>query len=94
LGITSLIYGLLGYKVSCACYSSYLSKRDYESFKDIFIDFNVMDNIEYGTLSEIFNNNINKNEVLRNAVGDLFMGTNNVSEKKWKKKLKKILILD
>ncbi len=71
-----------------------MSKRDYESFKDIFIDFNVMDNIEYGTLSEIFNNNINKNEVLRNAVGDLFMGTNNVSEKKWKKKLKKILILD
>lgn len=41
LGLASLIYGLLGHHVSTVCYSSYLSKRDYDSFADIFTDFGV-----------------------------------------------------
>ena len=29
LGITSSMFALLGFDISCACYSKYLSKRDY-----------------------------------------------------------------
>ena len=39
LGMASLIYALLGNQVSCICYSSYLSKRDYDSFQEIFNEF-------------------------------------------------------
>jgi preprotein translocase subunit SecA len=41
LGVTSTILALLGFHVSCACYSSYLSERDFESFKYIFTAFGV-----------------------------------------------------
>ncbi len=41
LGAMSTLLALMGHEVSCVCYSEYLSKRDYESFKDIFAAFGV-----------------------------------------------------
>ena len=32
LGIVTSIFALWGFEVNCACYSEYLSKRDYKAF--------------------------------------------------------------
>ena len=36
LAVTSCILALLGFDVSCACYSGYLSKRDYVQYESLF----------------------------------------------------------
>ena len=36
LAVASCILALLGFNVSCACYSEYLSRRDYQSFENLF----------------------------------------------------------
>jgi hypothetical protein len=36
LAIVSIIFALNGFEVNCACYSKYLSTRDYESFYSLF----------------------------------------------------------
>lgn len=59
--MVSLMLALLGHNVACVCYSNYLSKRDYDSFRDIFADFKVEKNIVYGTLNEVFNKIVNQN---------------------------------
>jgi preprotein translocase subunit SecA len=60
LAITSTIFSLLGFEVSCASQSEYLAARDYNSFKKMFNYFGVIDMIQYGTLNQICNKNINK----------------------------------
>lgn len=52
LGITATILALFGVHVDCACYSSFLSSRDYEDFKPIFESFGVLGQIRYGTIRE------------------------------------------
>ncbi len=53
LGTMSLLLSLMGNEVYCVCYSSYLSIRDYGSFKEMFEAFDVVDKVKYGTFSEI-----------------------------------------
>lgn len=53
LGIMALLLSLLGYEVYCVCYSEYLSRRDFEDFKEMFKAFDVINKIKYGTFSEI-----------------------------------------
>ena len=36
LAVLSIIFALYGFEVRCACYSEYLSERDFSGFKDIF----------------------------------------------------------
>lgn len=36
LASMSILLALMGHKVDCVCYSSYLSQRDYEDFEPIF----------------------------------------------------------
>lgn len=36
LAVVSMIFALNGFEVKCACYSKYLSLRDYESFEAMF----------------------------------------------------------
>ena len=36
LAVVSMIFALNGFEVKCACYSKYLSMRDYESFEPMF----------------------------------------------------------
>ena len=55
----SLLLALMGNSVSCVCYSSYLSSRDYDSFKDMFNEFGVDNKITYGTFGEISEKIIN-----------------------------------
>lgn len=53
LGVLAVFNALLGYDVDVACYSGYLSVRDYDGFKDIFELFDVSGNIEYGTFESL-----------------------------------------
>lgn len=55
LGAASVVFGLLGFNVRCVCYSEYLSKRDYDAFRDVFDIFGLSSSIKYTkitTLSE------------------------------------------
>jgi len=52
LGATSVVIGLLGFRVRCVCYSEYLSKRDYELFKDVFDRFHLLDVIKYSKITK------------------------------------------
>ena len=41
LAVVSMIFALNGFEVKCACYSKYLSLRDYESFEAMFTALNL-----------------------------------------------------
>ena len=51
---------LLGFDVSCACYSKYLSVRDKLSFSKLITILNLNQYIEYGTFNEICESLISK----------------------------------
>jgi SecA DEAD-like domain len=65
LGVLSTVLALLGLNVSCACYSKYLSTRDYNSFKSLFSSFGVATHITYSTLSQLAGNFINSQGDIR-----------------------------
>ncbi len=51
--------------MSCACYSQYLSERDFNAFKDLFTRFEVDQYIHYSTLAQLAGNHIYE-EAIRN----------------------------
>ncbi len=53
LAVISIILALHGFEIKCACYSKYLSERDYEAFSPLFRELNLQDKITYGTFNEI-----------------------------------------
>ena len=57
LGISSSVLALMGFEVSCACYSDYLSKRDYDSFLAIFESLCISKYIHYGAFNKICEKN-------------------------------------
>ena len=38
LAVVSMILALHGFEIKCACYSKYLSQRDYQSFEPMFTE--------------------------------------------------------
>ncbi|RNA15556.1 helicase carboxy-terminal domain [Brachionus plicatilis] len=68
LAVTSIVLGLAGFDVSCACYSEYLSQRDYEEFKEMFELFGLQRQIFYGTFNKVCERLINRNFDLRERV--------------------------
>jgi hypothetical protein len=68
LAIVSIVLALSGYEVDCACYSEYLTRRDYDDFKELFKAFHVTDSITYGTFGELCERFINDQGSIRNAV--------------------------
>jgi preprotein translocase subunit SecA len=38
LAVVSIILALHGFEIKCACYSKYLSQRDYQSFELMFTE--------------------------------------------------------
>ncbi|CAL6025628.1 Conserved_hypothetical protein [Hexamita inflata] len=82
LAATAIILVIMGYDVHCACYSEYLSKRDYESFFELFTAFQVQDNIVYGTFNQICEIQINKKCDIRDLTRQLIeSGTMNNKNK-------------
>jgi hypothetical protein len=53
LGIAAIVLALFECDVSCVCYSSYLSDRDFSDFESMFHDFGVADRVHYGTLQNL-----------------------------------------
>jgi preprotein translocase subunit SecA len=51
LGILSTYLALVGFKVYEACYSQYLSGRDYDDFRSLFVCLNIQDRIQYNIFS-------------------------------------------
>ncbi|KAL4475809.1 hypothetical protein ABPG72_011370 [Tetrahymena utriculariae] len=92
IGILSILLALMGYKVDVACYSQILSERDYESFKNLFIDFKVDKNIKYGTFLKICSDKINQEGDIRQLSKQLL--NNQLKEQKVVIKEKCILIID
>ena len=68
LAITATVFALFGLDVSCACYSSYLSERDYEAFKGLFDTLNVSKNIHYGNFNKLNEDALNINGDIRKSV--------------------------
>ncbi len=71
LAVTASVLALLGFEVSCACYSDYLSIRDYSAFKDLFDTLGIIDNIHYGTFNKLCEAVINENGNVRDRVRSL-----------------------
>ena len=74
--VTSAILALLGYDVSCACYSKYLSDRDYKAFENLFKSLGLTDFIHYGTFSKVCEAIINENGYVRQQVSKIVLGHN------------------
>ena len=75
LAATAVILALLGYNVSCACYSNYLSQRDFDDFSELFSLFQVSKYIRYGefaNFAEFWINSEVPSSDLRKTVKSLF----------------------
>eukprot|EP01041_Mallomonas_annulata_P001680 gene1680-3252_t len=98
LGGLSCLLAIFGYEVSCACYSKYLSKRDYEAFKELFKIFEVDGNIKYSTLPDLMESIINRNGNIRELAKQRLFKTSttisNTSSKKKNSTVKRILLID
>jgi hypothetical protein len=76
LAILSSILALLGANVSCACYSQYLSQRDYDAFLPLFRRLNVTEHIHYGTFNKVCEQWIERKlqgSKLRDKVADMII---------------------
>eukprot|EP01087_Luapelamoeba_hula_P010439 TRINITY_DN276_c0_g1_i1.p1 TRINITY_DN276_c0_g1~~TRINITY_DN276_c0_g1_i1.p1 ORF type:complete len:2464 (-),score=305.43 TRINITY_DN276_c0_g1_i1:82-7473(-) len=74
LGSLSALLAFLGYDVYCACYSKYLSQRDYRSFQSLFAALGVTENISYATLSELADTLFNAEVDVRQATHSFLYG--------------------
>lgn len=93
LAVASCIFAMFGYHVSCACYSEYLSKRDFNTFLPIFELLGVVNSIEYGTFNQVCENLINFNGNIRDIVQNLVQGKE-LNKSKTKKTPKRVLLID
>jgi uncharacterized protein (DUF1330 family) len=80
LAVASIVLAMHGCIVDCACYSQYLSDRDYSAFSGLFTAFRVQDKIKYGTFNAICEKFLNRemdirSEVERLIMSDRFQGT-------------------
>jgi len=95
LGLTSIIFALINYDVSVACFSNVLSIRDYEAFKDLFDFFGVTNSIQYGSFNNILEKLINKNINIKNYISDtIFDKSNNEKAQKGTSEKFNILLFD
>ena len=76
LAAVASILAFYGFEVSCACYSEYLSRRDYNYFRPLFESLNVTKDIHYGTFNELCERIILKNGDIREFVQNYLMPTN------------------
>lgn len=76
MAVTAMILAAMGYKVDCACYSQYLTQRDFQRFAQMFRTFNLHENISYATFKEFIEQWINTEygKNLRDQVDKLSRG--------------------
>ncbi|ETO14908.1 hypothetical protein RFI_22460 [Reticulomyxa filosa] len=73
LAVASCVLALLGFDVSCASYSEYLSRRDFKSFEPLFNAFGVVDHIHYDTFNKLCERIINEGGDVRKLVENLII---------------------
>jgi len=73
LAITAATLALLGFNVSCVCYSKYLSQRDHDAFSKIFAVLSVDRYIDYGTFQELCEHLVNENGKIRAIVENMVL---------------------
>ena len=74
LGVLSTVFALLGYEVSCVCYSSYLSHRDFKDFEPVFKEFGIKHLIHYSTISQMCNRILNQDGNVREFTKNFIEG--------------------
>ncbi|CAF3135394.1 unnamed protein product [Rotaria sp. Silwood2] len=95
LGATASILALFGFDVCCACYSEYLSQRDYKSFLSLFNSLDVSSHIHYGTFNKLCEHRVNENSDIRQVVEQLILTDSNIAvENANIIKRSKILLID
>ena len=85
---------MIGYNVDCACYSKYLSNRDFVEFKPIFDKFGVTKYICYGTFGQLCEQFINSRGDIRQIVASTITGTSRSLKEDNCKGRKRILLID
>ena len=95
LAVAASIFALLGFDVDCACYSNYLSQRDYLAFQSMFDQLNVLNNINYGTFNKMCEGVINQYGDIRKVVADTILNaSSNIAKVDRSKVRPKILLID
>ena len=95
LGATATILALLGFEVRCACYSEYLSQRDYSAFLPLFDSLGLLEYIHYGTFNKLCEAIINENGNIRQRVEEFIVNdSNHTAQAAQQKKRPKILLID
>ncbi|EDQ84088.1 uncharacterized protein MONBRDRAFT_30607, partial [Monosiga brevicollis MX1] len=94
LGFACVLYALLGFDVSCACYSDILSSRDYKDFEAFFKTMGVHGNIRYSTMQALAERELNARGCMRTAVQRLIADNTLSKRKKPKASRPKILLVD
>jgi len=90
------VLALLGHEVDCACYSSYLSERDFADFTSMFQAFGVESRVHYGTFNKLAENMLNINGDIRDLTCK-FMRGKTTAKKRGKKQTdtsSRILLID
>jgi len=97
MAITAATLALLDFDVSCASYSELLSKRDEETFNDLFILLHVQNHIHYQTFNNIFEQVINDGGDIREIAKNIVLAKdieNKSDDYKIDEKKQKILVID
>ncbi|CAF4529650.1 unnamed protein product [Rotaria sp. Silwood2] len=95
LGVTASILALLSFDVHCACYSEYLSQRDYSIYLPLFDSLGIMNSIHYGTFNKLCEDIINENGDIRQVVEQLIStNTNHAMKHSREIERAKILLID
>ena len=68
LAVLSIVFALCDFDVRCACYSAYLSDRDFKAFEPMFKILGLNDQIIYNTFNQICEMEINKSGDLRQII--------------------------
>jgi len=92
--VWSTFLALWGFDVDCACYSKYLSERDWKSFERIFAGFGIQKRILYGTFSELARRHVNQQGDVRVGTQALVEGISQPSAHGGKAKRPNILHID
>eukprot|EP01084_Bolivina_argentea_P147335 257800_1 len=101
MAVTAIVLALLDFDVYCACYSELLSNRDQNAFNDLFILFNVQNNIQYQTFNNILEQMINDGGDIRDICKKIVLDekTDELDDYKepaqnWLNNKQKILFID
>ena len=97
LAISSAVFALLGFTVHCACYSEYLSRRDYNAFSKMFTEFGISEFIMYGTFTELceqFIEDLAGGDIRTSVESMIGIKSNAASSKRPPSKRQKVLLID